>query len=45
MTGGGTSRYVDSSLERIQVKVNNFVEERYVLTCNSIKVKLIMKII
>ena len=40
MTGSGTSRYVDSSLERIQVKVANFVEERYVLTCNSIKVKL-----
>jgi len=40
MTGGGTSRYVDSSLERIQVKVKNFVNDRYVLTCNSIKVQL-----
>ncbi len=36
----GTSRYVDSSLERVQVKVNNFVPERYVLTCNSVVVPL-----
>lgn len=40
MTGGGTARYVDSSLERIQVKVSHFTEERYVLTCNGIKVPL-----
>ncbi|MDO6802802.1 transglutaminase family protein [Wenyingzhuangia sp. 1_MG-2023] len=40
MTGGGTSRYVDSSLERLQVKVSNFTNERYVLTCNGIKVDL-----
>jgi len=32
--------YVDSSLERVQVKVNNFVPERYVLTCNSVVVPL-----
>jgi len=36
----GTSRYVDSSLERVQVKVSNFVPERYVLTCNSVVVPL-----
>ena len=36
----GTSRYVDSSLERVQVKVNNFTPERYVLTCNSVVVPL-----
>jgi uncharacterized protein (DUF2126 family) len=40
MTGGGTARYVDSSVERLQVKVNNFTEERYVLTCNGVKVQL-----
>lgn len=40
MTGRGTSRYVDSSLERIQVKLNNFILERYTLTCNGIKVDL-----
>jgi len=36
----GTSRYVDSSLERVQIKVNNFVPERYVLTCNSVVIPL-----
>ncbi|MGB5436660.1 MAG: transglutaminase family protein [Maribacter sp.] len=40
MSGRGTARYVDSSLERVQVKVNNFTEERYTLTCNGIKVEL-----
>ncbi|MUU77053.1 transglutaminase family protein [Winogradskyella endarachnes] len=40
MTGGGTARYVDSSLERLQVKVNHFIEERFVLTCNGVKVQL-----
>lgn len=36
----GTSRYVDSSLERVQVKVSNFTPERYVLTCNGVVVPL-----
>ncbi|GAA4974984.1 transglutaminase family protein [Algibacter aquimarinus] len=40
MTGGGTARYVDSSLERLQVKVSNFNNDRYVLTCNGTKVHL-----
>ncbi|WP_416442314.1 DUF2126 domain-containing protein [Leeuwenhoekiella sp. A16] len=40
MAGGGTARYVDSSLERLQVKVSNFIDERYVLTCNGVKVTL-----
>lgn len=31
---GGTARYVDSSLERAQVKVNGQMEERYLVTCN-----------
>ncbi len=34
----GTSRYVDSSLERVQVKVNDFIPERYVLTCNGVAI-------
>lgn len=37
---GGTVRYVDSSLERVEVKVKNFVDERYTLTCNGVKVPL-----
>ena len=37
----GTARYVDSSLERVQVKVSNFVDERYALTCNGVKVPLV----
>lgn len=40
MTGGGTARYVDSSLERVQIKVFDFIDERYVLTCNGVKVQL-----
>jgi uncharacterized protein (DUF2126 family) len=36
----GTSRYVDSSLERVQIKVSNFVPERYVVTCNGVVVPL-----
>jgi uncharacterized protein (DUF2126 family)/transglutaminase-like putative cysteine protease len=40
MTGRGTARYVDSSMERIQVKVSGFTEERYVLSCNGIKIPL-----
>ena len=41
MSERGTSRYVDSSVERIQVSVNNFVDERYVLSCNGVKVPLV----
>ncbi|MCG1036834.1 DUF2126 domain-containing protein [Polaribacter sargassicola] len=40
MTGGGTARYVDSSVERLQVKLNNFTKERFVLTCNGVKVNV-----
>jgi uncharacterized protein (DUF2126 family) len=31
---GGTARYVDSTLERIQVKASGLAGERYLLTCN-----------
>ena len=31
---GGTARYVDSSLERIEVHISGMNESRYVVTCN-----------
>jgi uncharacterized protein (DUF2126 family) len=31
---GGTARYVDSSLERMEVHVSGLNESRYVVTCN-----------
>jgi uncharacterized protein (DUF2126 family) len=34
MSGAATSRYVDSSVERMQVKVKGMTGERHVVTCN-----------
>ncbi len=37
---GGTARFVDSSVERVEVKVRNFNEQRYMITCNRVPVPL-----
>ena len=39
-SGGSTARYVDSSVERLQVEVTGFVPERYAVTCNGQPVPL-----
>jgi len=39
-TAGGQARFVDSSLERLQIKVRNFVPERYLIACNQRAVAL-----
>ncbi|EJM98212.1 DUF2126 domain-containing protein [Herbaspirillum sp. YR522] len=39
-SAGGTARYVDSSLERMQVKVSGMASDRYVLSCNGVAVPL-----
>ena len=36
----GAARFVDSSVERLQVRVDGFTESRYAVTCNGSKVPL-----
>ena len=40
MSSTGTARFVDSSLEKIEVKVTGFVAERYAVICNGMRVPL-----
>src|ERR1019366_7217625 len=37
---GGTTRFVDSSVERLQVRVKGLIPERYTVTCNARRLPL-----
>lgn len=41
MTSAGTSRYVDSSVERLELVVEDINPDRYFILCNNVKVPLV----
>ncbi len=40
MSSTGTARFVDSSIERIEVKVNGINDERYIVLCNQLRIPM-----
>ncbi|MBX3013141.1 MAG: transglutaminase family protein [Caldilineaceae bacterium] len=40
VTNQGTARYVDSSVEKIQLKISGLTDERYIVTCNGRRLPL-----
>ena len=42
--GGGTVRFVDSSVERLQVKLTGITSGRYIVTCNQRKIPLVPQV-
>jgi len=41
MSSSGTARFVDSSVEKLEILVEDFNPERYMVLCNSIKIPLV----
>ena len=39
-TAGGAARFVDSSVERLEIRVRNFPKEKFILTCNGRRIPL-----